>query len=87
MGLTLFGVFSGPDLFYEYPNGDQVYNVTVACVTREIKGEVQIDPGEGREYQFFEIRALPEPISPPVKVVISQFVERSIFEGIEDDKV
>ena len=65
--------------YIEYPNGDQVYNVTVAYMTREIKGEVQIDPREVQEYQFFEMRALPEPISPPVKVVISQFMERSIF--------
>jgi len=85
--LSLFGVFSGPDLFYEYPNGDQVYNVTVAYVTREFTGNVRIAPGEGSEYQFFSINALPEPISPPVKVVINQFVERFILKGLDNDQV
>ena len=85
--LTLFGVFSGPDLFYEYPNGDQVYPVTVAYVTKEFTGNVRIAPEEGREYQFFSIKALPESISPPVKVVINQFVERFRLKGIDNDQV
>src|SRR5664280_453363 len=25
-GMELFGVFSGPQLYYRYPNGDEVYN-------------------------------------------------------------
>ena len=27
--MSLFGVFSGPELYYKYPNGDEVYNVTI----------------------------------------------------------
>ena len=65
--LNLFGVFSGPDLLYVYPNGDQVYNVTVAYETREFTGIVQINSSEGCEYRFFPLHMLPEMISPPVK--------------------
>ena len=31
--MSLFGVFSGPELFYKYPNGDEVYNVIVAYIS------------------------------------------------------
>jgi len=24
--MSLFGIFSGPELYYKYPNGDEVYN-------------------------------------------------------------
>src|SRR5512142_640538 len=32
--LALFGVFSGPELTYQYPNGDMTYNVIVVYFTR-----------------------------------------------------
>ena len=28
--ISLLGVFSGPELYYKYPNGDEVYNVIIA---------------------------------------------------------
>jgi 8-oxo-dGTP pyrophosphatase MutT (NUDIX family) len=83
--LALFRVFSGPELFYKYPNGDQVYNVTVAYISREFTGNVLINPREGREYHFFSLHALPDPISPPVKVIISGFVEKFIPERNNHD--
>jgi len=75
--LALFGVFSGLDFFYIYPNGDQVYNVTVAYLSREFTGIEQINPEEGCEYHFFALQELPEPISPPVKGIIDQFLASS----------
>jgi 8-oxo-dGTP pyrophosphatase MutT (NUDIX family) len=27
--MSLFGVFSGMELYYKYPNGDEVYNLTL----------------------------------------------------------
>ena len=27
--LSLFGIFSGPELFYRYPNGDEVHNIAI----------------------------------------------------------
>ncbi len=78
--LELFGVYSGPDLFYEYPNGDQVFNVTAAFVARDYEGEVQVNRLEGREWQFFDLLALPEPLSPPIKGIVHQFVEKKLRE-------
>lgn len=36
--LDLIGVFSGKQHFVKLPNGDEFYPVTVAYVTKDIKG-------------------------------------------------
>lgn len=38
--MFLFGVFSGPELYYKYPNGDEVYNVTIIYLSREETGDI-----------------------------------------------
>jgi len=72
--LSLFGVFSGPELFYVYPNGDEVYNVTIAYLTREAHGEVRLND-EHTEWGYFAVSDLPEEISPPIGPVVKQFVK------------
>src|SRR5512143_1278875 len=39
--LSLFGVFGGEDQFYRYPNGDEVYNVTIVYITHVLDKEIQ----------------------------------------------
>ena len=73
--LSLFRVFAGRELFNEYPNGDQVFNFTVAYLARDWKGEVKIDSREITEAAFFPLESLPERISPPLRPVVSVFVE------------
>ncbi len=70
--LTLFGVFSGPELFYRYPNGDEVYNVTIMYLAREFTGEVTLN-GEHTEWRWFARADIPENISPPIIPVIEEF--------------
>jgi 8-oxo-dGTP pyrophosphatase MutT (NUDIX family) len=41
--MLLFGVFSGPELYYKYPNGDEVYNVTIVYVSRNWNGNVTLN--------------------------------------------
>lgn len=62
--LTLFDVFSGREQFYEYPNGDQVYNVCVVYTSHDFQGEPR-PSAEGTEVHFFALDQLPQPISPP----------------------
>jgi 8-oxo-dGTP pyrophosphatase MutT (NUDIX family) len=70
--LKLFDVFSGPELYYCYPNGDEVYNVSVVFLAEEMKGEIHLNPEEHSEYCFFDLGALPEEVSPPIRVVLVQ---------------
>ncbi len=70
--LSFFGVFSGPDLFYRYPNGDEVYNVTIVYLTHTSPGKVQLNH-EHTEWGWFAPAEIPEDLSPPIKPVIEKF--------------
>ena len=62
--LELFGVFSGKDMHYIYPSGDEVYNIDVIYTCRDYAGELTPQRGEVDELRFFDADSLPENISP-----------------------
>lgn len=70
--MALFGVFSGPELYYKYPNGDETYNVTIVYLARDWRGAVQINH-EHTEFRWFALPDIPADISPPIIPVIEQF--------------
>jgi mutator protein MutT len=73
--LILFGVFSGSDLFYVYPNGDQVAIVSIVYQATEVSGTLQLDGDESRDLRYFSIAELPSvELSPPNVPVIRQFL-------------
>ncbi|HET9911120.1 MAG TPA: NUDIX domain-containing protein [Anaerolineales bacterium] len=74
--MSLFGAFSGPELYYKYPNGDEVYNVSVVYLSREWRGKVRLND-EHSEWKWFAASDIPADISPPIRPVITQF--RSSF--------
>jgi hypothetical protein len=57
--MELLGVFSGPEMAYTYPNGDQVSNVDIVFVCRDWHGELTCQPGEVEALAFFAPDALP----------------------------
>jgi mutator protein MutT len=74
--MSLFGVFSGPELYYKYPNGDEVYNVTIMFLSRQWSGEVRLNH-EHTEWRWFTANEVPENVSPPIRPIIEQF--KSVF--------
>ena len=70
--MSLFGVFSGSELYYKYPNGDEVYNVTIMYLSRNWRGEVKLND-EHTEWKWFSVRDIPENVSPPIKPILEQF--------------
>jgi 8-oxo-dGTP pyrophosphatase MutT (NUDIX family) len=74
--LTLFGVYSGPELYYRYPNGDEVYNITVSYLCRDFSGEIEVDPAEGKAAAFFAVGNIPSEISRPVRPIIDDLLRR-----------
>lgn len=75
-GLSLFGVFSGPELHYRYPNGDEVHNVSVVYTAGHVAGSVRLAPEEHAEFGYFDLHALPAAISPPVMPVLRELARR-----------
>lgn len=71
--LQLFGVFSGPELFYVYPNGDQVHNVSVVFKAESFTGDPRPDGDETLSIRFFSPAELP-PLSPPDQPALHRYV-------------
>ena len=73
--LELLGVFSGEDMLYTYPNGDEVYIVDVTYICGDFSGESLPETDETSELRWFGIDEIPEEISPPDKRAVEKFVE------------
>ena len=72
--MSLFGVFSGEDQFYRYPNGDEVHNVTITYLAHVPGGKVQLSP-EHTDWKYFSLDEIPSAISPPIVPVLKKFIE------------
>ncbi len=81
-GMSLFGVFSGPELYYKYPNGDEVYNVTIIYLSRDWRGEITLND-EHTEWRWFSADKIPDDASPPIKPVIEQY--KTQFQNKESE--
>ena len=75
--LELFGVFSGKDTHYTYPNGDEVSNVDIVYVCHRYTGELKCQDGEVDELKFFRVDEIPENISKPIRKALSKWVEQN----------
>lgn len=72
--LDLVGVFSGKQYYVKLPNGDEFYPVTIAYISKEIKGgALRADGKETTEARFFKVNELPEELNPLIKKLIKQY--------------
>lgn len=73
--LTLFGVFSGKDTHYIYPNGDEVSNVDIVYLCTSYTGQLCCQESEVEELRFFPADDLPENLSPPIRRPLLRWAE------------
>lgn len=73
--LTLFGVFSGKDTHYIYPNGDEVSNVDIVYLCTSYTGQLRCQESEVEELRFFPADDLPENLSPPIRPPLLRWAE------------
>lgn len=73
--LELFQIFSGKELHYIYPNGDEVSNIDMVFTCNQYSGELRIDEEESRELKFFDIKELPSNILKPQQKAIQAYVD------------
>ena len=78
--MTLFGVFSGPETHYVYPNGDEVSNVDVVFLCRDWKGRLRPQEDEVAELRFFAAEDMPaeEQWSPPIRPALRRWREEKL---------
>ncbi len=70
--MELFGVFSGPEFYYKYPNGDEVYNITIMYQSHDWRGEIKLND-EHTEWRWFSADNITEDSSPPIIPILEQF--------------
>jgi len=73
--MELFGVFSGPELFYKYPNGDQVFNVTIMYQARKVTGDIRLNH-EHTAWQYFAEAEIPFHEGSPINPVLRDYISR-----------
>lgn len=76
--LELFGVFSGPELHYIYPNGDEVSNIDVVFLCRDYSGTLRCQQEESEALRFFEAGKLPEKLSPPIVIPLKAWERKRL---------
>lgn len=76
--MELFGVFSGPDTHYVYPNGDEVSNVDIVYLCKSYSGTLKCQESEVEDLRFFPADALPEPLSPPIRKPLLHWAESKL---------
>lgn len=75
--LELFGIFSGKETHYVYPNGDEVSTVDIVYVCREYHGTLKCQDGEVDKLKLFRVDEIPENISPPIRVALDKWKEQN----------
>lgn len=73
--VELFGVWSGPELHYVYPNGDEVSNIDIVFLCKRFSGALNPQKSEVDELRFFSISEIPENLSPPIRPALEKWME------------
>ena len=72
--LSLFGVFSGKDTHYIYPNGDEVSNIDIVYICKDYSGELRCQKGEVNDLIFFEKDNIPDNLFKPIEKVLKSYL-------------
>lgn len=71
--LKLFNVYSGKALYYKYPDGNEVYNVTATYLCNDYTGEIVVEKTEGRDARFFDLDAIPMNLSSTIECILEEY--------------
>lgn len=53
--MQLLTILSGKEMYYQFPHGDEVYNVTGVFEALEVEGELKINDEESLELRFLSV--------------------------------
>ena len=74
--LTLFGVYTGPEMTVCYPNGDIANYTDIVYVSDDFDGTPILSDGEAAELCWFDVDELPDNLHPTDRKPILDFVNR-----------
>ncbi|MCP3029009.1 NUDIX hydrolase [Halobacillus sp. A5] len=67
-------ILSGEELYFKYPNGDEVYNVISIYEALDTYGELTMVDGESMNLRYFSIDKLPTNIDERAKLIIDKYL-------------
>ena len=73
--LEFFKTYSGKDMLYTYPNGDETYIIGIMFICEDYSGEMINENDETMELKWFDINELFNEISPLTKSPLKDFIE------------
>lgn len=59
-GFRLLGVYSGPEYYFVYPNGDESHTIIVLYEALNVRGDLSVNDGESLALGYFDLDNLPE---------------------------
>lgn len=65
---------SGEDFYFEYPNGDEVYNVIAVFSASGTSGDIEKRDGESIALKYFSIDQLPDEIDVRAQIILEKFM-------------
>jgi len=70
-GFELIGIFSGPEYFFRYPNGDETYSVISLYRAIKVSGKLEMNDGESINLEYFGKNNLPENLEKRAKALMN----------------
>lgn len=74
--IELFGVYSGEEMHYTYPNKDEVFMVSAAYLSRIDHERIHLNMDEHSAYRFVKLNEIPEDVSPPIKPILRELITK-----------
>ncbi len=75
--MELFGIYSGEDMRFVYPNRDEVSNVDIVFLCKDYAGTLRAQDGEVDQLAWFSASELPTPLFAPNQPAIRDWVEKN----------
>lgn len=72
--LRLVGLYSGPEYYYRYPHGDEVYNVIALYEAQAVGGKPRADGVESADVRYFPVDGFPERVTPFLPVLLRDWL-------------
>lgn len=67
----LVGVFSGPNYYFQYPNGDEVYTVIHLYIAKNVRGILEMKDDESLKLTYFSKNKLPDQLEKRTKLLLN----------------
>jgi NADH pyrophosphatase NudC (nudix superfamily) len=68
-----YGVYSGPEQYHVYPDGNEAFIIDIVYTCDDFSGEITKQEGEVEDLEWFKMDQLPTNLSPPIKSALNEF--------------